>query len=125
MGERSDENRKLGAAEMDELYLVLRNRERRYALYFLLEYGTTSIEELADAVTGWTRAATYGIASRRVRDQVHMGLKHRHLPAMVEAGLVACDDGTVSIDPCSDAARGIIRVARRRETTTHRNEGGR
>lgn len=125
MGERSDENRKLGAAAMDELYLVLRNRERRYALYLLLECGAISTEELADAVTGWTRAATYGMASRRVRDQVHLGLKHRHLPAMVEAGLVACDDGTVSIDPCPGAARGIIRVARRQETTTNRGGGGR
>ncbi|MFC4437150.1 hypothetical protein ACFO3C_05525 [Halostagnicola sp. GCM10023398] len=39
---------------IDDAFSVLRNRNRRYALYFLLEHETASLEEVADVVTGWT-----------------------------------------------------------------------
>ncbi|WP_255169733.1 DUF7344 domain-containing protein [Natrononativus amylolyticus] len=105
-GDSHDRDR--GADSMDELFTALRNRDRRYALYFLLEHRTVSVDELADVVAGWTRATAYGMASRRVRDHVLLTLRHRHVPALVEAGLVRTENGTVSLEALSPTTRAFI-----------------
>lgn len=101
----------------DDVFRVLRNRDRRYALYFLLEHGTVSLDELADVVVGWTNATTYGTASKRLRDGVYVDLTHRHLPAMADADVIRYDreSGEVSLS-CSATVREFVRLACETET---------
>ncbi|TYL40615.1 hypothetical protein CV102_03335 [Natronococcus pandeyae] len=103
---------------IDNAFLILQNQERRYALYFLLEHETASLEEVADIVTGWPRASEYGITGRETRDQVLRDLRHRHVPAMAEAGIVDYDEetDTLSFAPCPPATRSFVRLACLAET---------
>ena len=103
---------------IDDAFLILQNQDRRYALYFLLEHETASLEEVADVVTGWPQASEYGITGRETRDQVLRDLRHRHVPAMAEAGVVDYDEGTdtLSFTPCPPATRSFVRLACLAET---------
>ncbi|WP_306057349.1 DUF7344 domain-containing protein [Natronococcus wangiae] len=103
---------------IDDAFSVLRDQDRRYALYFLLEHETASLEEIADVVTGWTRASEYGMAGRNTRDRVHADLLHRHVPAMVAADVVGYDEetDTLSFAPCPPATRSFVRLACLAET---------
>lgn len=103
---------------IDDAFSVLQNQDRRYALYFLLEHETASLEEVADVVTGWPRASEYGMTGRETRDQVLRDLRHRHVPAMAEAGIVDYDEGTdtLSFAPCPPATRSFVRLACLAET---------
>lgn len=105
---------------IDDAFLVLRNRDRRYALYFLLEHGTASLDEVADVVAGWTHASTYGMAGRGVRDGLYRDLVHCHVPMMVEAGVVSYDErtDTLSLAPCPPATRSFVRLACTAETSS-------
>lgn len=109
----------------DEVYRALSDRDRRYALYYLLEHDdeTIAVSELADVVAGWTRASEYGTVSRRERDLVHASLVHRHLPAMAEAGLVRVDDSGESVTFAveSDQVRELVRIASTVELATDAN----
>lgn len=108
----------LRGGDVDDAFATLRNRERRFALYFLLEHETAPIEELADVVVGWTAASTGATASRRRRNRVYVDLVHSHVPAMADAGLVSYDetDANVSLSPCPDAIRSFVRRACEVET---------
>lgn len=94
----------------DDLFRTLENRDRRYALYFLLEHETVSLTELADVVTGWTHARTQGAVCKRVYDQVLLELRIRHLPVMVDAELVEFDreDERVSLASVPDSIQWFL-----------------
>ncbi|MFC6717582.1 hypothetical protein ACFQGT_04125 [Natrialbaceae archaeon GCM10025810] len=104
---------------IDSTCSLLRNRDRRYALYYLLAQERVPIEELTDVVTGWTRATDFGLADRQLREQVRLELYHQHIPAMQRAGLVRYDpdSGVVAVAECPELVRSFIRLARRMETT--------
>lgn len=101
----------------DAVFDVLANAERRFAIYYLLEHRTASVEDLADVVTGWSGAATHGMATPEDWDRVHAGLLHRHLPAMSDAGLVEYDAaaGTVRLTISSPTVVELVRWALQRE----------
>ncbi|MFC4543821.1 hypothetical protein ACFO5R_17995 [Halosolutus amylolyticus] len=105
-------------ATIDHGFVALRNQERRYALYFLLEQETASVAELADVVVGWMGASTNGMATRRERDRAYRTLVHQHVPVLVEFGIVDYDGGTktVSMTPCPDAIREFVHLACLAET---------
>lgn len=98
---------------VDDAFLVLRDRDRRYALYFLLEHETASVETIADIVTGWARASESGTAGKAAREEVYLNLVHRHVPMMVDAGVVAYDEEaeSLSLAPCPEATRSFVRRA--------------
>lgn len=119
--ERSASDRsRTDRSAIDDAFTVLRDRDRRYALYFLLEHETASMAEVADVVTGWARASEYGITGRETRDRVLANLRHRHVPAMAEAGIVEYDEGvdSLSLAPCPPATRSLVRLACLAETDT-------
>lgn len=100
----------------DRLFEALSDRHRRYALYFLLEHGSVSVEELADVVVGWLYATEPGMVSRAQRDRIHIDLVHRHLPVLEAAEMVSIDEGTVSMDDCPDRASWFVRLSLEAET---------
>ncbi|WP_265111149.1 DUF7344 domain-containing protein [Halosolutus halophilus] len=103
---------------IDHGFAVLRDQARRYALYFLLEQETASVEELADVVTAWMEATSYGMATSQQRDRIHQTLVHQHLPILADSEIVDYDAGTntVSLTPCPDAIREFVRLACLAET---------
>lgn len=102
----------------DDVFGVLREEPRRYALYFLLEYETVSIDELADVVAGWRRVDGFGIVDRSERDAVHTALLHRHLPTMAAAELLTVDSemGTVTRTNWPTDVREFVELAHDAET---------
>lgn len=103
---------------VDDAFLALRNRKRRYVCYFLLEHETASLSELADVVSAWIHTADSRVVEPRCRDQCHLQLLHVHVPTLVETNLLAYDrDGkTVSLAPCPEPVRELIVRACRTET---------
>lgn len=69
---------------LDRTLDALAHRQRRRALYHLRDAdGAVTVDALADAVADHADAD---------RDRVRASLYHRHLPKLVDVGLVAHDD---------------------------------
>ena len=92
----------------DRVFVALRNRDRRYVLYFLLEHESASTAELADVLAGWTSET--GVATREDRNERHAALCHRHVPVLEDAGLIHHDGGCLTRtdwpEPISAFVRG-------------------
>jgi len=90
------------SVDLDEVLRAISNRERRFALYYLRERGSSSVERLADVVGTWL-AVEDGTAPADVeeRDRLFRALRDSHLPALSEVGLVEYDpvEGAVSLVP--------------------------
>jgi hypothetical protein len=76
----------------DGVFRALVDRTRRYSLYLLLDRRSMSTSELADVLTGWLHAAGYGLADSDDRERLRAELYHVHLPTLVDAELVECDE---------------------------------
>ncbi len=119
MGRGDRETSGVGDGEIDDsVFYALRNRRRRFALYFLLEHESVSLAELADVVTGWIRTGEYGMATRAERDGVYASLVHRHVPVLEEADLVEWSDDreTVSRTNWPVSVSELVRLALTAET---------
>ncbi len=105
---------------VDDGFLVLRNRNRRFACYFLLEHETASVSELADVVVSWIHTADGRIVEPQCREQCYLSLHHTHVPMLVETGVVCYDEraGTVSLAPCPEPIRTLITRACAMETSS-------
>jgi DNA-binding transcriptional ArsR family regulator len=90
------------SVDLDDVLRAISNRERRFALYYLRERESSSVERLADVVGTWL-AVEDGTAPVGVedRDRLFRALRGTHLPALSELGLVEYDPdaGTVSLVP--------------------------
>lgn len=99
----------------DEVFGALGNRCRRYVLYVLLAQGSVSRAELTDAVADWTGVGS-DMGSPVRREEVDSSLRHRHLPALEDAGLVTLDGDTVSRTDWSRRVRALVEMALEEET---------
>lgn len=84
----------------DRLYRALASTRRRRLLYFLLEEGESTVEELATVLTGWEATDTETMGTVRDYNQIGIELKHVHLPLLVDIGLIRHDreSDTVGIE---------------------------
>lgn len=89
----------------DELFDLLSNRRRRYALYHL-QYGPdeTTIGALAEQIAAWEHDTTTEAVTSRQRKLAYNSLQQRHLPRLADHGAVAYD-----------ARAGTVRLTRRGE----------
>ena len=103
---------------VDDAFLALRNRDRRFGCYFLLEHERASISKVTDVVTGWIHASGDGIVEPQCREQRQFQLLHTHVPKLVDAGIVRHDedDETLSLDPCPEPLREFATRACAAET---------
>lgn len=103
---------------IDDAFLALRDRSRRYVCYFLLEHGTASLSEVTDVVTGWIHARDGRVVERQCRNQCHRALRHTHVPALVDAGVIHHDEdaGTLSLSRCPEPVREFAMRACKEET---------
>lgn len=114
-------------ATLDDAFLTLRNRDRRYVCYFLLEHDRAALSEVADAVTGWIHASDDGIVEPQCRDQRAIQLRQTHVPKLVDAAVIDHDEetDTLSIDSCSEPIREFVLRACATETGSTRAAGDR
>lgn len=88
-----------GDAPLDEIFEVLSNRQSRFALYYLGDAGTASLDEVAAAVTGFEAQASDAIASPDDEQGVKTRLYHLVLPKLDAQGFVEfdADERTVTL----------------------------
>lgn len=82
------------------VFELLANDRRRYAFHYLTTtVGATSLDDLADQIALWETDATAD-QHRQIRGDLY----HRHLPLLVDTGVVRydADRETVELRDCSD-----------------------
>lgn len=104
----------------DDMFAVLSNRYRRYALYHLADRSITDLDAVLDHIVAREAERSgrvdRGELIRRLRIEFH----HRHLPMLADVGLVAYDerDGTLVYRE-RPAFERLLRTARRNEPVAH------
>lgn len=121
-GRSDDDVRAAGARGRDggptegEMFDVLSNRRRRFALHALNRSGeTVEIGRLAEQIAAWENDVDVAAVTSGKRKRVYTALQQTHLPRMDEAGVVAFDkragtvrttDAAADVDVYLDVVRG-------------------
>ena len=80
----------------DELFHVLRNQRRRFAIHHLKhDRGPVDVGELATQVAAWENGITIEEVTSTQRRRVYNALKQTHVPELDETGLIEEDRGEV------------------------------
>lgn len=88
------------ALSNQDVYEVLRNERRRYALHALsLAEGPVSVRDLADRVAAWEHDVPVAALSDRERHRAYTSLQQVHLPRLAEADLVRVDEERGVVEP--------------------------
>ena len=89
------------ALELDHVYEALRHPRRRYLCHALVEDTEWSLADLATKVTAWENDIPEHAVTAEQRQSVHVSLYHRHIPGLVEEGVVTFDEasGTIAAGP--------------------------
>lgn len=83
----------------DELYDVLADRRRRYAIHYLKQCREpVSVRELAEQVAAWENDKTVQALGSQERKRVYIALYQSHLPSMDDAGLVVYDEDASTVE---------------------------
>ncbi|MFB6183725.1 MAG: hypothetical protein ABEI96_04145 [Haloarculaceae archaeon] len=82
----------------DELFNVLRNRRRRFAIHYLKYESTAmSVGQLATQVAAWENGISREEVTAKQRRRVYNALQQSHVPKLEEAGIVTAERGEVSL----------------------------
>lgn len=91
----------------EDVYQVLSNRRRRYAIHYLKQSDeTVDVSTLAEQVAAWENHKSVTELDSQERKRVYISLYQSHLPTLEERGLVNYDDdrGVVELtDSIADA----------------------
>ncbi|MEF8780371.1 MAG: hypothetical protein V5A46_06810 [Haloferacaceae archaeon] len=88
-----------------DVYEVLRNERRRYALHVLsVADGPVEVGDLAERVAAWEHDTTVEGLSKEQRHRVYTSLQQVHLPRLAEADLVRFDEEAGVVDPSSEVS---------------------
>ena len=77
--------------DLDEVFSVLSNTYARYTLYYLSDEPTTTLDQLADVVTGVEATVDDAIATPTDREHVEIHLYHVVLPKLEDIGYIDFD----------------------------------
>jgi hypothetical protein len=84
----------------DELFEVLANRRRRYAVHALKqEGGTAELGDVAEQVAAWEYDVEVDQVSYEERKRVYTALQQSHLPMMDDANIVKFDKNRGLVTP--------------------------
>ena len=100
MAATEDEAEAPEALSNDDLYDVLADRRRRYAIHYLKQRReAVTVRELAERVAAWENGKPVAELGSQERKRVYIALYQSHLPSMDGLGLVDYDDdaGTVAL----------------------------
>jgi predicted transcriptional regulator len=82
----------------DDLYEVLADKRRRYAIHYLKQCREpVSVRELAEQVAAWENAKSVDALRSQERKRVYIALYQSHLPSLDEAGLVHYDEDASTV----------------------------
>jgi hypothetical protein len=91
--------RENGGIEEDELFDVLANQRRRYALHALQGHADAEIGPLAERVAAWENDIAVAEVNSAERKRVYTALQQTHLPKMDGAGVVDFDKNRGVVEP--------------------------
>jgi len=85
----------------DELFEVLANRRRRYAVHALKQEaeGAAELGDVAEQVAAWEYDVDVEQVSYEERKRVYTALQQSHLPMMDDAGIVEFDKNRGVVEP--------------------------
>lgn len=86
-----------GDAPLDEIFEVLSDQQTRFALYYLADTTTATLDEVAEAVTGFEAQASDTIATPDDKQDVRIQLYHRVLPRLDARGFVEFDADELTV----------------------------
>ena len=101
--------------DLDDLFKVLADRRRRYALYRLRRAdGAVRLPALVRTVLEWETGTDAETVSEQRRRRTYLDFYHNHVPMLVNYGLASYDedDGTVRLETELGAASEHVRLAR-------------
>jgi len=75
----------------DDVFDVLSNPRRRYALHVLRHEGEVELGDVAEQVAAWENGTTVESVDSSARKNAYTALQQRHLPRMDEMGVVEFD----------------------------------
>jgi len=85
----------------DDLYEVLANRRRRFAVHLLKREPEDSVEigEMAERIAAWENDVEVAEITGSDRKRVYTALQQSHLPKMDDAGVVEFDKDRGTVEP--------------------------
>ncbi len=95
----------------DELFQLLSNRRRRFALHACRTVETPiSLSDLAEQVAAWEYEKDIADVTPEERRRVYTSLQQTHLPSLVEAGVLDVEDKQVSLSEGADAFEVYLEI---------------
>lgn len=79
-----------GWSSLDAVLGVLANQRRRYAIYYLQDQTTATLQEVADQVAAWEHESEQAVESIP-NDRMYADFYHRHLPMLSDANVIDYD----------------------------------
>lgn len=90
----------------DDIYEILSNHRRRFALHHLKRQATpVTIGELAEQIAAWETHSSVEAISSSERKRVYTSLQQFHLPKMAAKGVIEYDSRTGTVELTEDAAK--------------------
>lgn len=90
-------------AQQDEVFGLLSNHRRRYALHYCRQVGhAVRFGDLAEQVAAWEQGKRVDELDADERKRVYISLKQNHIPAMQEADVVEYDGDVVELTPAAE-----------------------
>lgn len=86
----------------EEVFDVLSNHRRRYAVHHLIQTGETTLGELAEHVAAWEYDKQLHEVSSGERKRVYCALQQSHLPKMDTANVVDFDKNRGTVTPTEE-----------------------
>lgn len=102
----------------DDLFEVLSNRRRRYAVHAIKQEGeAVDLGDIAERVASWEYDVERAELSYDERKRVYTALQQSHLPKMDDAGIVAYDKdrGVIEPKPALEDAEVYMDIVQGRE----------
>lgn len=101
--------------DMDQIFGVLRNSRRRYALKYLsMERDVITMSDLAEQVAAWECNKEVDQLSSKERKRVYVSLYQSHLPKMADASAIEYDQDRGTIE-CGERFEQFSHFLRRDE----------
>ena len=82
----------------DEVFELLSNHRRRYALHVAKQTdGSSELSDIAEQVAAWENQKAQSEITSTERHRVYTSMQQTHLPAMDRAGVIEYDRGMVTL----------------------------
>lgn len=95
----------------DELFQLLSNRRRRFALHACRAGETpVALSDLAEQVAAWEYGKDVADVTPEERRRVYTSLQQTHLPTMADAGVLDIDDKYIDLADGADAFEVYLEV---------------